>query len=105
MSTGEPVAIKMVLVSAIHRKRLAIFVRSCGMRLMRCKRWKERVTWGKGVEGIPRVYDFGQSGDYNVMVMQLLGTNLQVIYKEKRHRFTLKGVLMTVYQMVLLPSH
>ncbi len=46
------------------------------------------------VEGIPRIYYLGIEGEYNVMVMDLLGESLEDIFIKNNKRFDLKSVCM-----------
>jgi len=51
------------------------------------------------LEGIPEVFSYSLQGDYNIMVMELLGKNLANLYTEEQ--FTLKTVLMASIQIVV----
>jgi serine/threonine protein kinase len=44
--------------------------------------------------GLPKMHYFGQEGDYNVMVIDLLGPSLEDLFEYCRRKFTLKTVLM-----------
>lgn len=50
--------------------------------------------------GLPKLYYFAQEGDYNVMVIDLLGPSLEDLFEYCRRKFTLKTVLMIAIQMV-----
>jgi len=53
-----------------------------------------------GSVGLPKMYYFGQQGDYNVLVMDLLGPSLEDLFEYCRRKFTLKTVLMLAIQML-----
>eukprot|EP01062_Namystynia_karyoxenos_P017827 TRINITY_DN16601_c0_g1_i1.p1 TRINITY_DN16601_c0_g1~~TRINITY_DN16601_c0_g1_i1.p1 ORF type:complete len:375 (+),score=95.69 TRINITY_DN16601_c0_g1_i1:102-1127(+) len=50
--------------------------------------------------GLPRVYWYGQEGDYNVMVIDLLGPSLEDLFTFNGKRFSTKTTLMLADQMV-----
>jgi hypothetical protein len=50
--------------------------------------------------GIPNVKWFGVEGDYNVLVMDLLGPSLEDIFRFCNQKLSLKTVLMLADQMV-----
>ena len=51
-------------------------------------------------EGIPFIKTFGFSGDYNVLVMELLGKSLEDLFQEKGCKFSIKTVCMLGDQMI-----
>lgn len=51
--------------------------------------------------GIPNVRWFGVEGDYNVLVMDLLGPSLEDLFNFCSRKLSLKSVLMLADQMVL----
>lgn len=53
-----------------------------------------------GLEGIPQVYYFGQEGLHNVLVIDLLGPNLEELFDMCDRKFSVKTVCMLAIQMV-----
>lgn len=53
-------------------------------------------------QGLPRVYDFIRTVDYNVMVMELLGPNLEEIFDDHSNKFTLATVFQLAIQILTL---
>lgn len=52
--------------------------------------------------GIPNIHWFGVEGDFNVLVMDLLGPSLEDLFNYCGRQFTLKSVLMIADQVSLL---
>jgi hypothetical protein len=50
--------------------------------------------------GIPAVYYFGQEGNYNCLVLDLLGNSLEDLFESCARKFTIKTVCMLAKQMV-----
>lgn len=51
--------------------------------------------------GIPNIKWFGVEGDYNVLVMDLLGPSLEDLFTFCSRKLSLKTVLMLADQMVM----
>ena len=52
------------------------------------------------VVGVPQVHHFGQEGLHNVLVIDLLGPNLEDLFDMCGRKFTIKTVCMAAKQMV-----
>ena len=55
--------------------------------------------------GIPTMHWFGIAGEYNAMVMELLGQNLEDLYNYCAKNFSLKTILMITIQMIERLKH
>jgi serine/threonine protein kinase len=87
IDSGEEVAIKLETVWSKHPQLAHEY------NVLRC-------LWEDGVPGIPRVYWFGKEGDYNVMVMDILGPSLEDLFNFCSRKFTLKTVLLLADQLL-----
>jgi len=85
MTTGEEVAIKLESVKTKHPQLL---YESKIYRIL------------NGGLGIPGVRWYGIEGDYNVMVIDLLGPSLEDLFNYCGRRFKLKTVLMIADQLI-----
>lgn len=52
--------------------------------------------------GLPKIYDYLQSPDYNIMVMQLLGPSLEDLFNKHNRKFKLTTVFMLAEQLLHL---
>lgn len=85
VQTGEEVAIKLEPVRAKSPQLIA-----------EAKFYKLLV----GVAGIARVHWYGVEGDYNAMVMDLMGPSLEEEFKYCKKKFSVKTCLMLGDQMI-----
>jgi hypothetical protein len=53
------------------------------------------------VVGVPSIIWYGQEGDFNVMIMDRLGSSLEDLFSYCKRRFSLKTVLMIADQLVI----
>ncbi|KAL6903499.1 hypothetical protein ACP4OV_004312 [Aristida adscensionis] len=83
--TGEEVAIKLESVKSRHPQ---LHYESKLYMLL------------QGGTGIPHLKWFGVEGEYNVMVIDLLGPSLEDLFNYCNRKFTLKTVLMLADQMI-----
>jgi len=88
IQTLEPVAIKLEPIKT-----------RCPQLLYEARLYK-LLHQGKSVVGIPRVHWYGSEGDFNVMVIDLLGPSLEDCFNYCGRLFSLKSVLMLADQMV-----
>ncbi|KRY79711.1 Casein kinase I isoform epsilon, partial [Trichinella pseudospiralis] len=85
MHTKEEVAIKLECNKTKHPQ---LYIESKLYRLL------------QGGTGVPRLIWSGVEGDYNVMVVELLGPSLEDLFNFCRRRFSLKTVLLLANQML-----
>jgi serine/threonine protein kinase len=85
IQTNEEVAIKLENVRSAHPQLL---YESKLYRIL------------QGGVGIPNIHWYGVEGEYNVMVLDLLGPSLEDLFSFCNRRFSLKTVLMLAEQML-----
>ena len=51
--------------------------------------------------GIPSIKSYGFSGDFNILVMELLGKSLEDLFQECGCKFSIKTVCMLALEMVI----
>ncbi|GJS96702.1 casein kinase I isoform epsilon [Tanacetum coccineum] len=85
ISSGEEVAIKLESVKTRHPQ---LHYESKIYRLL------------QGGTGIPNLKWFGVEGEYNIMVIDLLGPSLEDLFNYCNRKFTLKTVLMLADQLI-----
>ncbi|KAH9597474.1 Protein kinase domain [Trypanosoma melophagium] len=88
IQTGEPVAIKLEQVKTRH-PQLAFEAR-----------FYRILNAGGGAVGIPNVLYHGVEGEFNVMVIDLLGPSLEDLFSFCSRRLSLKTTLMLAEQMI-----
>ena len=55
----------------------------------------------KNEKGFPKLYWSGSEGDYNIIAMELLGTNLEKLMQSCGHRFSVSSSFALAGQMVV----
>ncbi|UJR32929.1 hypothetical protein I4U23_020390 [Adineta vaga] len=55
----------------------------------------------KCIEGIPKLFWFGEENDYKCLVMELLGPSLEDLFNLCKRKFSIKTILMLTDQMIL----
>ncbi|GAB6020787.1 hypothetical protein CHUAL_003446 [Chamberlinius hualienensis] len=85
ISTGEEVAIKLECIKTKHPQ---LHIESKFYKMM------------QGGVGIPVIKWCGSEGDYNVMVMELLGPSLEDLFNFCSRKFSLKTVLLLADQLI-----
>merc|ERR1711915_864065 len=85
ISSGEEVAIKLECIKTKHPQ---LHIESKFYRIM------------QGGVGIPAIKWCGSEGDYNVLVMELLGPSLEDLFNFCSRRFSLKTVLLLADQLI-----
>ena len=54
----------------------------------------------QGIQGFPTIYHMGPEGDYNGMIMDLLGPSIGDLFKYCNKRFTIKTTAMLADLMI-----
>eukprot|EP00095_Tigriopus_kingsejongensis_P009840 maker-scaffold21_size687808-snap-gene-5.38 protein:Tk09840 transcript:maker-scaffold21_size687808-snap-gene-5.38-mRNA-1 annotation:"casein kinase i isoform epsilon-like isoform x6" len=85
ITTSEEVAIKLECIKTKHPQ---LHIESKFYRIM------------QGAVGIPKIKWCGSEGDFNVMVMELLGPSLEDLFNFCSRRFSLKTVLLLADQLI-----
>ncbi|KAH9729290.1 Casein kinase 1-like protein 9 [Citrus sinensis] len=85
VQTGEEIAVKLELVKTKHPQ---LHYESKLYMLL------------QGGTGIPHLKWFGVEGDYNIMVIDLLGPSLEDLFNYCNRKFSLKTVLMLADQLI-----
>ncbi|CAD8141570.1 unnamed protein product [Paramecium pentaurelia] len=93
IKTGEEIAIKLENVSNNHSQLLH-----------EAKIYRILLLDGP-VPGIPNLHWFGQEGDFNVLVMDILGPSLEDLFNYNGRKFSLKSVLMLADQLLTRISY
>ncbi|KAL7710658.1 casein kinase I [Lotmaria passim] len=88
--SGEAVAIKVERSKTSHPQ------------LMAESRYYSLISQGRAAAYMPIIYGFSAEGDYNVMVMELMGCSLEDLHGQCGNRFSLKTTLMLADQMLKL---
>ena len=87
VETGASVAIKLESKASKH-PQLLYEAKVC------------KILQGQPSCGVPQLLWYGTEGDYNVMVLELLGPSLEDLFNYTRRRFQLKTVLMLADQLL-----
>ena len=85
IKTNEDVAIKL---EPTHTKHPQLFYES-----------KLYMSLQGGI-GIPKIYWCGTQGNYNILIMDLLGKSLEDLFSDCKRQFTLLTTLMLIEQML-----
>ncbi|KPA85980.1 putative mitochondrial casein kinase I [Leptomonas pyrrhocoris] len=90
IQTGDTVAVKVERAKTNHPQLLAE------------SRYYSCISQGHAAAYMPIIYGFSAEGDYNVMVMELMGHSLEDLHGQCGNRFSLKTTLMLADQMLKL---
>nr|GEV28632.1 casein kinase 1-like protein 1 [Tanacetum cinerariifolium] len=84
----------------LYRRRLAYYVENTKTKQPQLLYESKLYKILKGGTGIPNVRWYGVEGDYNVLVMDLLGQSLEDLFNFCSRKLSLKTVLMLADQMI-----
>ncbi len=92
------------LAEHCHGKRVAIKVedKTKTPRVYNEYKIYKYLSKGNFKTGLPKIYDFMKTPDYNVLVMQLLGPSLDDIFKLNNNKFNLETVFLLAKQIITL---
>jgi len=62
----------------------------------------KQLARGNFKTGLPKIYDFIKTSDYNILVMQLLGPSLDDVFKINNNKFSLATVFLIAIQIITL---
>lgn len=85
---GEKIAVKLEAKATKHPQ------------LINEARRLKRLNMSNRAIGIPRMRWYGTEGNYNIMVMDLLGPTLEDLFNKCNRKFSLKTILMLADQML-----
>lgn len=85
LKTGEEVAVKFEKIRSRHPQLIS----------------ESKILKSlQGASGVPLIYWFGAEGDFNIMIIELLGPSLEDLLKYCQNNFSLKTVLQLADQML-----
>ena len=54
----------------------------------------------RGSHGFPHAHYYGSEGDYNYLVLDLMGSSLEELFRKRNHKFSLKTVIQIAIQLI-----
>ncbi|GFZ17689.1 casein kinase I [Actinidia rufa] len=110
VQTGEEVAIKLAIDSAFYMTVKLLMMIETSLLLDATDRIQKLALcllccFLFNVAGLPTLKWFGVEGEYNVMVIDLLGPSLEDLFNYCSRKFTLKTVLMLADQLINRVEH